>query len=117
MRPEKKTVIATKAVAAALVAATLGCWALAAAAQSDDQLPSWNDGPAKQAILEFVEAVTTEGGADFVAPEDRVASFDQDGTLWVEHPLYAQAMFALDRVVEMAPEHRSGRPRSRSRRC
>jgi phosphoglycolate phosphatase-like HAD superfamily hydrolase len=70
-----------------------------------DPLPSWNEGAAKQAIVEFVEAVTTEGGADFVAPEDRIATFDQDGTLWVEHPLYTQAMFALDRVVELAPEH------------
>jgi phosphoglycolate phosphatase-like HAD superfamily hydrolase len=96
--------VSTRA-AAALVAAALGCWAIAAAAQSDDPLPSWNNGPAKQAIIEFVEAVTMEGGADFVAPEDRIATFDQDGTLWVEHPLYAQAMFALDRVGEMAPEH------------
>ena len=87
----------SKGAAAALVAAALGCWAIAAAAQSSDPLPSWNDGPAKQAIVEFVEAVTTEGGADFVPPEDRIATFDQDGTLWVEHPLYSQAMFALDR--------------------
>jgi phosphoglycolate phosphatase-like HAD superfamily hydrolase len=72
---------------------------------ADDPLPSWNDGPAKQAIVEFVEAVTTEGGADFVAPEDRIATFDQDGTLWVEHPLYGQAMFALDRIRALAPEH------------
>jgi phosphoserine phosphatase len=70
-----------------------------------DPLPSWNDGPARQAIVEFVEAVTTEGGADFVAPEDRIATFDQDGTLWVEHPLYTQAVFALDRVAELAPQH------------
>jgi phosphoglycolate phosphatase-like HAD superfamily hydrolase len=95
----------SKRAAAALVAAALGCWAIAAAAQSSDPLPSWNDGPAKQAIVEFVEAVTREGDADFVPPEDRIATFDQDGTLWVEHPLYAQAMFALDRVGEMAPEH------------
>jgi phosphoglycolate phosphatase-like HAD superfamily hydrolase len=94
-----------KRAGAALVAATLGCWALAAGAQSDDPLPSWNDGPARQAILEFVDAVTTEGGADFVPPEDRIATFDQDGTLWVEHPLYTQAMFALGRVVELAPQH------------
>ena len=66
---------------------------------------SWNDGAARQAILEFVEAVTTEGGADYVAPADRIATFDNDGTLWVEHPLYTQAMFALDRVAAMAPEH------------
>jgi hypothetical protein len=52
-------------------------WSVRAA---DDPLPSWNDGAAKQAIVEFVEAVTTEGGADFVAPEDRIATFDQDGT-------------------------------------
>jgi phosphoserine phosphatase len=76
-------------------------WGVQAA---DDPLPSWNDGAAKQAIVEFVEATTTEGGADFVPPEDRIATFDQDGTLWVSHPLYAQAMFALDRVV-LAPEH------------
>jgi phosphoserine phosphatase len=68
-------------------------------------LPSWNDGPAKQAIVDFVEATTSEGGADFVPPEDRIATFDQDGTLWVEQPLYTQAMFALDRVAELAPEH------------
>jgi phosphoserine phosphatase len=95
----------SRGAVAALVAAALGCWALAAAAQAEDPLASWNDGPAKQAIVEFVEAATTEGGADFVPSEDRIATFDQDGTLWVEHPLYTQAMFALDRVVEMAPEH------------
>ena len=78
------------------------CWAIAAAAQSSDPLPSWNDGPAKQAIVEFVEAVTTEGGADFVPPEDRIATFDQDGTLWVEHPIYTQVVFALDRVGDGA---------------
>jgi phosphoserine phosphatase len=107
MKHEEDELIATisKAAASALVATALGCWALAAAAQSSDPLPSWNDGAAKQAIVEFVEAVTTEGGADFVAPEDRIATFDQDGTLWVEQPLYAQAMFGLDRVVELAPEH------------
>jgi phosphoserine phosphatase len=107
MRHEANTLTAmvSKAAAAALVTAALGCWPLAAAAQSDNPLPSWNDGPARQAIVEFVEAVTEEGGADFVPPEDRIATFDQDGTLWVEHPLYAQAMFALDRVAELAPQH------------
>jgi phosphoserine phosphatase len=107
MKCQEKTLMATisKGAAAALVATTLGCWAIAAAAQSSDPLPSWNDGPAKQAILELVEAVTTEGGADYVAPEDRIATFDQDGTLWVEHPIYTQVVFALDRVVALAPEH------------
>jgi hypothetical protein len=71
----------------------------------DDPLPSWNDGAAKQAILDFVTDTTTEGGADFVAPEDRIATFDQDGTTWVEHPLYGQGLFALHRLAEMAPDH------------
>jgi phosphoglycolate phosphatase-like HAD superfamily hydrolase len=95
----------SKRAATALVAAALGCWAITAAAQSDDPLPSWNDGPARQAIIEFVEAVTTGGGADYVALADRIATFDNDGTLWVEHPLYTQAMFALDRVAALASEH------------
>jgi phosphoserine phosphatase len=91
--------------AAALLIAALQFWAITAFAQSSDALPSWNDGPAKRAIVEFVEAVTEEGGTGFVPPEDRIATFDQDGTLWVEQPLYAQAMFALDRVAELAPQH------------
>jgi phosphoglycolate phosphatase-like HAD superfamily hydrolase len=95
----------SKRAATALVAMVLGCWAAAAAAQSDDPLPSWNDGPAKSAIVEFVEAVTSEGGADYVAPADRIATFDNDGTLWVEHPLYTQAVFALDRLAALAPQH------------
>jgi haloacid dehalogenase-like hydrolase len=68
-------------------------------------LPSWNDGPAKQAIVSFVNKVTDESGPNYVAPGDRIATFDQDGTLWVEHPLYAQAMFALARLHELAPKH------------
>jgi phosphoserine phosphatase len=107
MQHEESKLMATvsKGAAAALVTAALGCWAIAAAAQSTDPLPSWNEGPARQAIVEFVEAVTTDGGAEFVPTADRIATFDQDGTLWVEHPLYSQAMFALDRVVELAPTH------------
>jgi phosphoserine phosphatase len=68
-------------------------------------LTSWNDGPAKQAILDFVKATTDHAGPNYVPPEERIATFDQDGTLWVEHPLYTQAFFALDRVHEMAPQH------------
>ncbi|MBD1546353.1 HAD family hydrolase [Roseibium aggregatum] len=75
-----------------------------AAAQSDP-LPSWNDGANKQAIIAFVDAVTTQGGADFVAPGDRIATFDNDGTLWVEHPIYTQLAFAFDRVMALAPQH------------
>jgi phosphoglycolate phosphatase-like HAD superfamily hydrolase len=68
-------------------------------------LASWNDGPTKQAIMSFVREVTDKSGTNYVPPEDRIATFDQDGTLWVEHPLYAQAMFALTRVHELAPQH------------
>ena len=74
-------------------------------AQESDPLPSWNDGAAKQAIVEFVRATTESGSPDYVAPEARLATFDQDGTLWVEHPIYSQVVFALDRVVELAPQH------------
>jgi phosphoglycolate phosphatase-like HAD superfamily hydrolase len=68
-------------------------------------LASWNDGPAKQAIVSFVKEVTDKSGTKYVEPRDRIATFDQDGTLWVEHPLYTQAMFALARVHELAPQH------------
>jgi phosphoglycolate phosphatase-like HAD superfamily hydrolase len=68
-------------------------------------LPSWNDGPAKKAILEFVAAVTDENGKDYVAPAERIATFDNDGTLWVEYPMYTQALFAFDRVKALAPQH------------
>jgi phosphoglycolate phosphatase-like HAD superfamily hydrolase len=78
---------------------------LPAMAQPQDPLPSWNDGPAKQAILAFVRATTDQTNPKFLPAEDRIATFDQDGTLWVEHPLYAQAMFALERVRELAPKH------------
>jgi phosphoserine phosphatase len=68
-------------------------------------LPSWNDGPAKTAITDFVSRVTKEGGADFVPPEERIATFDNDGTLWTEQPVYFQVAFALDRVKALAPQH------------
>jgi phosphoserine phosphatase len=74
-------------------------------AKAQDPLTSWNDGPAKKAILEFVTAVTEEGGIDYVAPEDRIATFDNDGTLWVEYPMYTQVLFAFDRVKQLAPQH------------
>jgi len=68
-------------------------------------LPSWNDGPSKQAIVKFVEAVTTQGGPQFVAPAERIAVFDNDGTLWSEQPMYFQGLFAFDRVKALAPKH------------
>jgi phosphoglycolate phosphatase-like HAD superfamily hydrolase len=68
-------------------------------------LPSWNEGATKKAILDFVERVTKEGGADFVPVEERIACFDNDGTLWAEQPMYFQLFFALDRVKVLAPQH------------
>ena len=69
------------------------------------QLPSWNDGPAKQAIVAFVSKVTTMGSPNFVPPAERIAVFDNDGTLWSEQPIYFQFAFALDRVKALAPQH------------
>lgn len=68
-------------------------------------LPSWNDGEAKESIIEFVAAVTTEGGPEYVEPAERLAVFDNDGTLWSEQPMYVQFAFALDRVKAMAKDH------------
>lgn len=77
----------------------------AAAQEAAQSLPSWHDGPARQAILDFLRATTDQSSKSFVRPEDRIATFDQDGTLWVEHPVYTQAMFALDRVHALAAQH------------
>src|SRR5258708_13778525 len=71
---------------------------------AQDPLPSWNDGPAKQALVEFVKATTTQGSPQFVPPEERIATFDQDGTLWVEHPMYTQVMYCLERVPALVKE-------------
>jgi phosphoserine phosphatase len=70
-----------------------------------DDLPSWNDGKSKQAIVDFVKRVTDEKNTDFVKPEDRIAVFDNDGTLWSEQPFYFQLGFTLDRIKALAPEH------------
>ena len=75
------------------------------ALQSGDPLPSWNDGPRKQAILDFVAAATDEGTTDFVPIPDRIATFDMDGTLWVEMPLYVQSTFSIERIKAMIPAH------------
>jgi phosphoserine phosphatase len=72
---------------------------------ADDPLPSWNEGAAKRAILDFVAAVTTKGSPDFVPEPERIAVFDNDGTLWVEQPYYNQLAFVLDRVRALAPQH------------
>jgi hypothetical protein len=79
--------------------------ASAQTATSGTSLPSWNEGATKQSILDFVAAVTREGSPDFVPPAERIATFDNDGTLWVEHPMYTQLVFVLDRVKALAPQH------------
>src|SRR5262245_1248288 len=85
------------------VVLALGVQALA----QSDPLPSWNDGAAKKAIVEFVQVTTTQGSPKFVPPAERIATFDQDGTLWVEHPMYTQVVYCLERVpavVKAKPE-------------
>lgn len=70
-----------------------------------DPLPSWNDGPSKHAILDFVAKATDASSKDFIPESDRIATFDNDGTMWVEQPIYTQFVFAIDRVKALAPEH------------
>jgi hypothetical protein len=91
-----------RSLAVALLAMLL---AVAARVQAADPLPSWNDGAAKARIVAFVEAVTQLGGKDFVAPADRVAVFDNDGTLWSEQPMYFQLAFAIDRAKAMVAKN------------
>jgi hypothetical protein len=91
---------------AKLYALTALCIAsLSLPAFAADLLPSWNDGKAKQSIVAFVEKVTKEGSPDFVPVPERIATFDNDGTLWAEQPMYFQLLFALDRVKALAPQH------------
>ena len=74
-------------------------------AQANDPLPSWNEGKVKSQIIDFVQKVTTEGSPDYVVPAERIATFDNDGTLWLEYPMYTQVLFAFDKVKELAPKH------------
>src|SRR5436305_2546458 len=97
----KLGIVRSLVVAVTLTVLSLGL------ARAQDPLASWNDGPAKQAIVEFVKATTTQGSSQFVPPEERIATFDQDGTLWVEHPMYIQVMYCLEKVpalVKAKPE-------------
>jgi hypothetical protein len=75
------------------------------AERSGNRLASWNDGAVKKAIVDFVSRVTVDGGPDFVPPAARIATFDNDGTLWAEQPIYFQVAFAFDRVKALAPQH------------
>lgn len=94
-----------RAFVAGVLAASFATGAARALADDADPLPSWNDGPVKQSILDFVNRVTTEGGADFVPQAQRIATFDNDGTLWAEQPIYFQFAFAIDRVKALADQH------------
>lgn len=95
LRPLTRAVLLTGLLLAAGLAGP-------ARAQAVDPLPSWNAGPTKAALLDFVKATTTPGGADYVPPADRIATFDQDGTLWVEQPVYSEVAFAAARVKALA---------------
>ena len=92
-----------RAAASVVFAFALATTALAQPAS--DPLPSWNDGATKKSIIDFVARATTQGGADFVPPAERIATFDNDGTLWAEQPVYFQVAFAFDRVKVLAPQH------------
>jgi hypothetical protein len=94
--------ITMKALLRVLIASAAFTTTIAWAA---DPLPSWNDGKTKQSIVAFVEKVTKEGSPDFVPVPERIATFDNDGTLWAEQPMYFQFQFALDRVKALAPHH------------
>jgi hypothetical protein len=98
----RRTFVSTGAAAAVFLRDGIG---MAAGQGLGDPLPSWNDGPSKAAVLAFVRDTTDKSSSKYVEPADRIATFDQDGTLWTEHPIYGQAAFALARVGEMAPQH------------
>jgi hypothetical protein len=84
---------------------TLAALRLTLSVRADDPLPSWNDGATKQSIVDFVGKLTKEGSPDFVPVAERIATFDNDGTLWCEQPMYFQLIFALDHVKALAPKH------------
>jgi phosphoglycolate phosphatase-like HAD superfamily hydrolase len=108
----RRVLLATLALLSAL-AGPLLLSASAPAQTSGVVLPSWNEGSAKQAIFDFVRAITDRSSPTYVAPEDRIATFDQDGTLWVEHPMYTQVVYSLERVpalVAQKPELRNVEP-------
>src|SRR5271168_4095205 len=96
--PSRRIIISTLAALPALTGTLLSISAPAQTTARGGLLPSWNDGPAKQAIFDFVRATIDRSSPSYLFPEDRIAVFDQDGTLWVEHPMYTQVVFCLERV-------------------
>jgi hypothetical protein len=94
----RRVLLATMAALPAISATFLPTSGSAQTPTSSGLLPSWNDGPAKQAIFDFVRATIDRSSPSYVFPEDRIAVFDQDGTLWVEHPMYTQVVYCLERV-------------------
>ena len=100
----RRVLLSALALLPTLSGSLLKTTAQAQTAAPGGALASWNDGPAKQAIMDFVRDTTEQGNPKFVQPEDRIATFDQDGTLWVEHPMYSQMMYCLDRVPVLAAE-------------
>jgi len=109
----RRALLATLAALPALSGTLFTASAQAQTTTPGGELPSWNEGPAKQAILNFVRVTTDRASPTFVPPEERVATFDQDGTLWVEHPMYSQVMYCLDRVpavVAKKPELKNVEP-------
>jgi phosphoglycolate phosphatase-like HAD superfamily hydrolase len=100
----RRTMLSGLAVLPALSGTLLPVAAPAQSAAPGDLLPSWNDGTAKQAIFDFVRATIDRSSPSYVVPEDRVAVFDQDGTLWVEHPIYTQVVYCLERVAAVVAD-------------
>ena len=78
----------------------------------DDPLPSWNEGQTKQALVQFIKDTTTPESKDYITPADRIAVFDQDGTLWVEQPIYTQFFFAIDTVRSLISKNLNGKTKS-----
>ncbi len=110
---DRRVLLSTLALLPVLSTSLTSVSASAQTSTSGDALPSWNDGASKKAILDFVRDTTDRASAKFVPPEERIATFDQDGTLWVEHPIYSQVVYCLDRVpavVEKDPKLKSVEP-------
>lgn len=101
----KESYVDRRAILAGLLVSTAALASGQSARAQSDPLPSWNEGVAKKSILDFVSAVAREGTADFVPPSERIATFDNDGTLWCEQPMYVQLAFALDRVKALSGKH------------